>query len=183
MLGLAAALIGCSTDRIPLPEESLQAEAEAKKKASEATRSVRSEGGRVDVLSDDADRSKEYSISWGSATLEYTSDQKFGGHMKNVKGLAYKAGADASSFEAAEAFADKGSNRIRLVGGVKVTSIKHNGTLYCDEVVFDGTSETYEAKGGIRAEYKDYLLSGLDHVIASADLDVVATPDMFKKNP
>ncbi len=131
-------------------------------------------------MSEDDKRIKEWSISWGTATLEYTTDQQFGGRMKNVRGTVYEKGVEASTFIANEAVADKGTSKLKLIGGVMVKSIKYGGSLFCGEMVYDGTKGVIEAKGGINADYKSYAMRGLDHVMANASLTIVATPDMFE---
>lgn len=165
-----------------MPEESIKAEEEAKAKAGPETRRVSSAGGSLDRMSDDGKRTKEWSISWGTATLEYTSDQQFGGTMKDVRGTIYDKGIEASTFVAHEAVADKGTSKLKLLGGVKVKSIKYNGQLICGEIVYDGVTGVIEAKSGISADYKDYFMRGLEHVKVKADLTVIATPDMFEKS-
>ncbi len=165
-----------------MPEAAIKAEEEAKAKAGVETRRIKSAGGSLDRMSDDGKHTKEWSISWGSATLEYTSDQQFGGQMKNVRGTMYNKGAVAATFVAHEAVADKGTSKLKLVGGVELKSVTHQASLFCGEVVFDGVKGIYEAKKGITAEYKDYAMRGLQHVMANADLTLIATPDMFEKS-
>lgn len=184
MLGLLAA--GCRTPDVPLPEEAILSE----KKGGDqpVTRSIRSAGGSLDGFSDDGKRTKVWSMSWGSATLEYTTDQQFGGVMQDVKGTLFQNGVEASTFMAAEARADKGTSILRLLGGVVVTAVRKvegvgPGTLRCGEMTYDGVKGVIDAKGGIQVKDGNFFVRGTQHVMANAKLTQFATPDMFEATP
>lgn len=175
------ALVGCRGPQVPLPEANLP-KGDPKDEPL-MTRTVNSAGGQLDRRSDDGTGSLEWSIEWESAQLEYTSDQKFGGRMKNVKGVLYDKGKPASTFVAIEAVADKGSSKLRLVGGVRVTSTEPKGALFCGELVYDGIAGIIDAKKGIEVDYETYQVRGIEALRADSNLVVVATPESFTKKP
>lgn len=175
---MAAMLAGCRTPSVPLPEATLP-KGEPKDEPP-VTRTVNSAGGKLDRKSDDGKGTILWTIEWESATLEYTTDQQFGGRMKNVKGVFYDKGEPSSTFVAIEAVADKGKNSLKLVGGVRVTHAEPYAMLYCGELVYDGIAGIIDAQRGIEVDYEAYRVRGIDALRANAKLTVVATPESFK---
>lgn len=174
-------LVGCSTKGVPLPEEQM-AEAEKAKKNEPTTRTITSGGGSLDGYDIvDGKRAKVWTVAFDSAALDYSTNQQFGGSMKGVRGTVYDEGKTASTFVASEAVADKGSSVLKLVGGVTITATSpRRAKLFCGEIVYNGAKGQYEARQGIELTEPSYVMTGLEHVIANADLTVVATPDMFE---
>ena len=165
---------------MPLPEEQI-ADAEKAKNAEPTSRTITSGGGSLDGYDIvDGKRAKVWTVAFDSAALDYSTDQQFGGSMKGVRGTVYDDGKTASTFVATEAVADKGSSVLKLAGGVTITATSpRKAKLYCGEIVYNGAKGEYEAREGIELSEPSYVMTGLEHVIANADLTVVATPDMF----
>jgi len=178
---MLALLAGCRSPSVPLPEANLPKG--DPKEDPPVTRTVNSAGGKLDRKSDDGKGTILWSIEWESASLEYTTDQRFGGRMKNVKGVFYAQGQPASSFVATEAVADKGTNSLRLIGGVRVTNEDPKGALYCGELVYDGVKGIIDAQKGIEVDYESYRVRGIEALRANAKLTVVATPESFEPKP
>lgn len=178
---MLALLAGCRTPSVPLPEANLPKG--DPKEEPPVTRTVNSAGGKLDRKSDDGKGTLLWTIEWESATLEYTTDQKFGGTMKNVKGVFYAKGEPASTFVAVEAIADRGTSSLRLVGGVRVTNENPKGSLFCGELVYDGVKGIIDAQKGIEVDYESYRVRGIEALRANAQLTVVATPESFDLKP
>lgn len=174
MLGLIA---GCKGPSVPLPEANLPKGDPAKEPP--VSRTVHSAGGKLDRKSDDGKGTVLWTIEWESASLEYTTDQQFGGRMKNVKGVFYDKGLPSSSFVAVEAVADKGTSSLKLVGGVRVTNAEPQGMLFCGELMYDGVAGIIEARKGIEVDYETYKVRGIEALRANSKLTVIATPDAF----
>lgn len=175
---MLAMLAGCKGPSVPLPEANLPKGDPSKEPPT--SRTVNSAGGKLDRKSDDGKGTVLWSIEWESATLEYTTDQQFGGRMKNVKGVLYHHGEPSSTFVASEAVADKGKNSLKLVGGVRVSNAKPYAVLFCGELVYDGVSGIIDAQKGIEVDYEAYRVRGVNALRANSDLTVVATPESFK---
>lgn len=178
---MLAMLAGCKGPSVPLPEANLPKGDPSKEPPT--SRTVNSAGGKLDRKSDDGKGTIVWSIEWESASLEYTTDQQFGGRMKNVKGVFYSQGLPTSSFSATEAVADKGTSSLRLIGGVRVTNEKPKGSLYCGELVYDGVAGLIEARKGIEVDYETYRVRGIQALRANAELTVIATPDAYEQKP
>lgn len=178
---MAMLLSGCRTPSVPLPEADLPKG--DPKDEPPVTRTVNSAGGKLDRKSDDGKGTMQWSIEWESATLEYTTDQQFGGRMKNVKGVLYHHGEPRSTFVATEAVADKGKNTLKLIGGVRVTSTSPQAVLFCGELVYDGTLGIIDAQKGIEVDYEAYRVRGINALRSNSDLSVVATPESYKPQP
>ncbi|HMS56054.1 MAG TPA: LPS export ABC transporter periplasmic protein LptC [Fimbriimonadaceae bacterium] len=120
-----------------------------------------------------------WKVSWKSAKLEYTDDSRFGGAMNDVSGVIYENGKPVSQFTATEAVASKEDNILLLSGEVKVTSVKPEGTLSCEEVRYDGEKRRIEASGNVRVDSGLYSAGSFERVYARPDLTMIATPEWF----
>lgn len=187
-MALGAILLGCSSPDVPIPEKSAD---NVKKEIDKTeTRSITSAGGHVSVMDPGkTERVPLFDISWETATLEYSSDQQFGGSLKNVKGTLYQDGEKSATFVAPAAVAERGTLILRIKGGVTVTALKEvfgkvgPGKLTCNEIVYDGQKGIIDAQGGIDLHDHAFFVSGVDHIrikMEKGRWTEIGTPDMVE---
>ncbi|HLO97412.1 MAG TPA: hypothetical protein VK171_02355, partial [Fimbriimonas sp.] len=139
-----------------------------------------------------------WDIEWQSANLfikqveSPTGDKKTKqfGTMRAAKGVVYKDGQIASTFQTDLAEAFEADDRLKLSGKVVLTSIvidkkdksKKTTVLTAKEVTWDPVAQRYIASGAVEVDGPNGYLAPTDKVFATAKLDRIATSeDYFKK--
>jgi len=122
-----------------------------------------------------------WSIEWKESKIQYNEAGQFGGEMELVRGRIYRAGVETASFVARQAKAEFGTNRLTIVGGIKVVSKDPASELVCDTLVWDPELDRIEASGTVRIESAPYRMGPFDAVYCSPDLREIASPDMYRK--
>jgi hypothetical protein len=162
-----------------LPEEEVLRKEKEKALTKGEARAVRSEGGNLERF---VNRVKTWNIKWESAQLDFTVDQsQVGGRMQGVSGEFWQAGERASTFVANEGVTERGSQVLRIQGGVKVTGAS-GSYIRCDVLTYDGTTGIMEASGNIVAVQEGYKITGVTKVLADGHLKQFATPDLFDRS-
>lgn len=100
--------------------------------------------------------------------------------MQGVTGTIYRDGQAASTFEANEGHASKGSGVLVLRVHVVVHSKDPVATMTCDELIWDPTKGFLRAKGAVRLENPGYTLGEFQELLATPDLRSISTPDTFQ---
>jgi hypothetical protein len=176
---LLVGVAGCGAPRdIPLPEEVELRKAKEKEAAKDNSRGFVSEGGTLQRFNDK--REKIWSIKWDSVELDIAEDlHEVGGTMKGVGGEFWRDGGRASTFIANNAGNAKGSQVLKLWGGVKVTSESPNTYIRCDSLVYDGSTGLMTASGNIEAVQGGLKFYGATKILADARLQQMGTPELF----
>jgi hypothetical protein len=125
-------------------------------------------------------RVRLWTVNWARASILFESEENFGGKMVEVTGTIFENDQPASTFKAAEAYANRASNTLKLTGGVSVKSVKDGSTLSGSEVIYFAEKSLIEASGNISLDAKTYTISGIPKILASSDFSEIATPDMYK---
>jgi lipopolysaccharide assembly outer membrane protein LptD (OstA) len=129
---------------------------------------------------------KMWRITWKAAEVVATGAAKVG-NMVGIKGETYEKENVSSLFEADFAEADNKVNRLILKGNVKIAA--SNGTMFADQVEFDGKQSLYKAIGKVTFESESGIVGPIDSLYASshtdkagkAILDKVGTSETFFK--
>ncbi|MBX3118478.1 MAG: LPS export ABC transporter periplasmic protein LptC [Fimbriimonadaceae bacterium] len=153
----------------------------SKKEEPPESRRINSGPGNMTRSSETNRGTKLWHIEWQSVQLALSDDQAMGGSMKTVTGIMYKDGADASTFDAEGADADKETNTLKLWGKVTVRSKEHQATLTCEKLTWHADRGVLEASGVVTVVYKDYTLGPFERLLCSPELQYVSTPDLFKE--
>ncbi len=113
--------------------------------------------------------------------MQIYSESGLAGSMKVVDGDIYKDGAIVSTFKADAGTADKQKQVLILTGNVTISSKKPTLTLTCNRLVYNADTGIVRASGSIRVNGQMGTIIGLEELMTTAELDQLATPDMFKK--
>jgi len=101
--------------------------------------------------------------------------------MDDVDGEAYERGQVASTFKADHASANRAEQILTLTGHVRAYSESQRTTIACDKLEWHAKDQIVKAFGHIEVRGKFAILSGLDEVWATPELNYFASPAMFKR--
>jgi len=134
-----------------------------------------------------AKRKPLWYIEWKETTMRLTPQGLTGGSMKNVSGHLFDNDAPGSQFQAdtGQGFTvNRKLTKLVLDGNVRVErfaagSKESEAVLTCDSITYDATNEVIHAKGHVRIKGKVGTIGTLSEVLATKNLDRIATPGMF----
>ena len=120
-------------------------------------------------------------MEWQSAKVNVEEMESRGmAEAKQVKGEIIRDGAVVATYKAEAGLGDRAQQTLKLKGRVLVESKEHEATLSCEEMVYDAKLKVIKAGGGVKVTGDAGTIQTLE-VWASPDLNIVATPDMFKQ--
>lgn len=120
-----------------------------------------------------------WTIAWQSAQIVYSAEKDFGGSMQKVSGQIYSRGKPASYFVADSAEADRKTERLVLIGNVKVTALKNGAVLRCDRIEWLPSRKLIAARGNITFDTGRFLAGTFNEILATPDLLEAGTPEQF----
>lgn len=164
------ALVGCGTEGRRLPEDVvLQKE---KDLDSNANQRILSAGGTVKIFTAGKDKSDNYyTVTWKEAEADFNLEEAaYGGKIQELSGTIVENGEVQSTFVAREGSVDKGTKRLNLAGGVKVTSKMYDASIESDVMAYDADTGILEAATGIKASMQGLVVKGVEVITAKGDL-------------
>ncbi|MFI5387404.1 MAG: LPS export ABC transporter periplasmic protein LptC [Fimbriimonadales bacterium] len=126
-------------------------------------------------------RQVTYHVRWKKAQINVEDKGPFAGNMESVSGEIYDKKGIASTFSGDLAKASKETQFLTLTGHVVVISNREKATITCDRVEYHGDEKIVKAFGNVQVQGTYGMLSGLNEIWATPDLNYKATPGMFKK--
>lgn len=100
--------------------------------------------------------------------------------VQSVKGSLLSGEKIQSRFTAKEGIAETSSGRLVLMGKVRVTSEADDIVLVADRVVYDEKSSLITAEGSVVVVSATWESGPFDHLVATASLERIGTPDRFQ---
>jgi hypothetical protein len=129
----------------------------------------------------DEKRQKLWIVRWKSAKADISQGGDFSGTMETVDGDLFQGGKVISVFSSNHGKAIRQSKMLGLSDHVQITA-KDSGTrLTCQTLTYDGNTHLVRATGNVRIEGKLGVISGIDELITTPELKIIATPTMWGK--
>lgn len=175
MIGLC--LVGCGAK----PASNKQEEKPKAEPLLKNAVTINAEPGEAEVRDASDKRVLLYKVSWQKASVSISNDGPFASAMETVAGSLFDNGTEASHFQAKSASANKEKNLLKLYGGVNVNSNSYKMKIHCDSLEYRAGDKLVVARGHIRAEGENGVLTGPEEIWATPDLKVIATPKEFKR--
>jgi hypothetical protein len=173
-------LAGCGSS----PKDAPAKKAPPKEEKTEAPKptSINLGEGSADKMGGAQNQVRLWTVKWKSAQMDfYQTGKNFAGTLNDVTGSIYDNGSTASTFEGVRSRADKAKEVLILEGKVKVISQKPRLTLTCDRMTYSAKDRIVRAHGHVVVRGESGTISGLQDVWATPELDVLGSPEMFRK--
>jgi hypothetical protein len=126
-------------------------------------------------------RKPHYRVQWKTGRVEVGDLGIGGGTMEEVSGDFYDKGEVASTFKGDTAKADRAKAVLEVSGNIQVASKLHGASMTCDRVVWSEQDKTIKAFGHVKIFGNFGSMGTADEIWTTPDLNVFATPDMFKR--
>lgn len=111
-----------------------------------------------------------------------------GALLKNVSGHVFDHGQRGTTFASNQAYAKKDPSawdilvlqgHVRVQSGGSIGSGRTKGILTCDQLQYNARSGTFRALGNVQFKGESATLGTLREAVASRDLRIIATPDLY----
>jgi hypothetical protein len=141
---------------------------------------VSTKDAELTMYSTDGARRKLWTLAWKSADLRYAGEGEVAGTMEGVSGTIFESDLAASTFRAARARVDKGSNQLQVSGDVRLSSTQRNATARCDVAEWKPDLQVIEAAGNVRIETSQYMAGPFERLWITPSLSKFGEPQYFK---
>ena len=131
-------------------------------------------------------RERLWTVNWDAADIAFAEGGAFSGQMREVTGEIFQKDKATATFSADLGEAIKGTNRLKLVGNVRVVSknVRAPDTvLTANRILWFPETQRYLASGNVLVEGSWGTVGPMENLVTSANLDTFGTLNGYPDVP